>query len=172
MRTTLQMFVALALVGAIGWCTGPSVPAQEATPAGEMEPLTIEILGDAPSPDAPGMTLVLLRATLAPGAALPPHIHPGQLVIAVESGTAGYAIVSPEGQSERGRFGTPTASEVIASGPEVLLGPGEWIVEQPGIVHTARNAGEEPLVLLISGLVTAGEPFVQLVETEMATPVP
>jgi quercetin dioxygenase-like cupin family protein len=51
-----------------------------------------------------------------------------------------------------------------------MLGPGEWIIEEPGIVHTARNAGDEPLVLLISGLVTADEPLVQLVETNMATP--
>jgi quercetin dioxygenase-like cupin family protein len=116
------------------------------------------------------MLLVLLRATLAPGASLPAHVHPGQLVIAVESGTAAYAILSPDGQSGRGRFGTPTATQVITSGPEVLLGPGEWIIEEPGIVHTARNAGEEPLVLLISGLVTADEPFVQLVATAMATP--
>jgi quercetin dioxygenase-like cupin family protein len=116
------------------------------------------------------MLLVLLRATLAPGAGLPAHIHPGQLVIYVESGTAGYAILSEEGQSGRGRVGTPVASEVITPGTEVLLGPGEWIIEEPGIVHTARNAGDEPLVLLLSGLVAADEPIVQLVETGIATP--
>ena len=90
--------------------------------------------------------------------------------VGVESGTAGYAIVDEEGESGRGRFGTPTASEVITPGPEVLLGLGEWIIEEPGIEHTARNAGDEPLVLLISVLGTADEPIVQLVETAMATP--
>ncbi len=170
MRQTLLTVVVLGLVVVAGLFTAKGVPAQEATPTGEPAPLTLEALGSAPSPDAPGMLLILLRATLAPGAGLPPHVHPGQFVIAVESGTAGYAIVDEEGVSGRGRAGTPTATESITPGPEVLLGPGEWIIEEPGIVHTARNAGEEPLVLLISGLVTADEPLVQLVEEAMATP--
>jgi quercetin dioxygenase-like cupin family protein len=170
MRQTLVTVVVLSLVGALAWFTVPGVLAQEATPTAEAAPITIESLGSAPSPDAPGMMLVLLRATLAPGAGLPPHVHPGQLVIAVESGTAGYAIVAEEGESGRGRIGTPTAAEVITPGTEVLLGPGEWIIEEPGVVHTARNAGNEPLVLLISGLVAPNEPLVQLAETGMATP--
>ena len=170
MRPTPLTVAILVLVGILGLFTVQGVPAQEATPAGEVAPLTIEALGSAPSPDAPGMLLILLRATLAPGAGLPPHVPPGQFVIAVESGTAGYAIVDEEGESGRGRFGTPTATESITPGVEVLLGPGEWIIEEPGIVHTARNAGEEPLVLLISGLVTADEPLVQFVEEAMATP--
>ena len=170
MRKTLVMVVVLSLVGAFGVFTVQGLPAQEATPAGEAAPIVIESLGGAPSPDAPGMMLVLLRATLALGAGLPAHVHPGQLIVAVESGTAGYSIVSEEGESGRGRFGTPIAAEVITPGTEVLLGPGEWIVEEPGIVHTARNAGNEPLVLLISGLVTADDPFVELVVTDMTTP--
>ena len=170
MHKTLVTVIVLGLVAVLGLFTGRAISAQEATPAGEVAPIVIETLGGAPSPDAPGMMLVLLRATLAPGAGLPDHVHPGQLIVAVESGTAGYAIVSEEGESGRGRFGTPIAAEVITPGTEVLLGPGEWIVEEPGIVHTARNAGDEPLVLLISGLVTADDPFVELVETDMATP--
>ena len=170
MRQTLLTVVVLGLVGVLGMFAVQGVPAQEATPAAEVAPLTLESLGSAPSPDAPGMLLVLLRATLAPGAGLPAHVHPGQFIVAVESGTAAYAIVDEEGESGRGRYGTPTATEVITPGPEVLLGPGEWIIEEPGIVHTARNAGDEPLVLLISGLVAADEPLVQLMETDMATP--
>jgi quercetin dioxygenase-like cupin family protein len=170
MRKTLVTIVVLSIVGALSLFTVQGIPAQETTPAGEAPPLILESLGSAPSPDAPGMMLVLLRATLAPGAGLPAHVHPGQFIVAVESGTAAYSIVSEEGESGRGRFGTPTASEVITPGPEVMLGPGEWIIEEPGIVHTARNAGEEPLVLLISGLVAADEPLVQLAETAMATP--
>ena len=170
MRQQVISTLVLSLVSALALFPSLTVPAQEATPAGDASGLTIEALGSAPSPDAPGMLLVLLRATLAPGSGLPPHIHPGQLVIYVESGTAGYAILSEEGQSGRGRAGTPVASEVITPGTEVLLGPGEWIIEEPGIVHTARNAGDEPLVLLLSGLVAADEPIVQLVETEKATP--
>jgi hypothetical protein len=43
-------------------------------------------------------------------------------------------------------------------------------VEEPGVAHIARNAGDEPLVLLVAALVTADEPFLQLMETGMATP--
>jgi quercetin dioxygenase-like cupin family protein len=163
-------FIVLSLSGVLSLFTVQSARAQEATPTGEVAGLTIDMLGSAPSPDAPGLVLVLLRATLAPGAGLPAHKHPGQLMIAIESGTAAYAILSPEGVSGHGRFGTPSATDVIAPGAEVLLGPGEWIVEEPGVVHTSRNAGDEPLVLLISGLVAADEPFVQLVEMGRATP--
>ncbi len=170
MRHTLLKVVVLGLVGALGLFTVRGTPAQEATPAGEAAPLTIESLGSAPSPDAPGMLLVLLRAMLAPGAGLPAHVHPGQFIVAVESGTAAYAIVDDEGESGRGRYGTPTATEVITPGPEVLLGPGEWIIEEPGIVHTFRNPGDEPLVLLVSGLIRADEPFLQPIDIGMATP--
>ena len=168
----LKTIAVLCLLGILGLLTVQGVPGQEGTPGAEPPPLLIESLGSAPSPDAAGMLLVLLRATLAPGAEMPPHTHPGQLVIAVEAGTAGYAIVDEAGESLRGVTGTPTATAVIPSGTEVLLGPGEWLVEEPGVVHTARNAGEEPLVLLISGLVAADEPFVQMVETEAAAPAP
>ena len=46
----------------------------------------------------------------------------------------------------------------------VVQGPGEV-----GLVIAADD-GDEPLVLLISGLVAADEPLVQLVGTDMATP--
>src|SRR5918998_3748966 len=116
LRKTLMTVVVLGIVAALALFTVQGIPAQEGTPAGEAAPITLESLGSAPSPDAPGMLLVLLRATLAPGAGLPAHVHSGQFVVAVESGTAAYSIVSEEGESGRGRFGTPTASEVITPG--------------------------------------------------------
>ena len=149
--------------------TGQSVPAQEATPAGEVPPLLIESLGSAPSPDAPGMLLVLLRATLAPGAGLPAHVHPGQLLLSVESGTLGYTILG-EGQSLRAGAGTPTAAEVIAPDTEATFGPGEWFVYEAGTVHMDRNPGNEPAVVLITGLVAADQPFLIPVDMAMATP--
>jgi quercetin dioxygenase-like cupin family protein len=167
MHLTLMTLVLLSLIGG-GLRAAPGVPAQDATPAVEEAALTIEPLGSAPAADAPGMTLLLLRATIAPGAGLPPHVHPGQLIVAVESGTAAYTIVSEQGAAGRGRAGTPTATEVILPGTEVLLEPGEWIIEEPGVVHAAHNPGDEPLVLLVSGLVASDEPFLQPIE--MATP--
>src|SRR3712207_1527052 len=169
-RTPLA-FVPLGLIVVFALFTAQGVPAaQEATPAGEAPPVVLESLGSAPSPHAPGMQLALLRATIAPGFVAPPHVHPGQLVVAVESGSVAYTSLDEEGESGRGRFGTPTAAEVISPGTEVLLGPGEWIIEEPGIVHTFRNPGDEPLVLLVSGLLAEGEPFLQPVDIGVATP--
>ncbi len=36
------------------------------------------------------MELVLRRTTIAPGGGLPPHSHPGSIVIVVDAGTWGY----------------------------------------------------------------------------------
>jgi quercetin dioxygenase-like cupin family protein len=171
MRPTLLTSVLLGLIVTVSLLTAPGVPAaQEATPPGEAAPIILESLGSAPSPDAPGMQLALLRATIAPGVVAPPHVHPGQLIVAVESGSVAYTILDEEGESGRGRFGTPTATEAIPPRTEVMLGPGEWIIEEPGIVHTFRNPGNEPLVLLVSALIAPNEPFLQPVDIGMATP--
>ncbi len=170
MRQLLRAFVPLGFVAGITLLTVQGVPAQNATPTGEAAPIVLESLGSAPSPDAPGMVLALLRARIAPGAVAPPHVHPGQLIVAVEAGSVAYTILDEEGESGRGWFGTPLATEVIPAGTEVLLGPGEWIVEEPGIVHTFRNPGDEPLVLLVSALVAADEEFLQPIDLGIATP--
>ena len=172
MRRLLLAFVLLGLVVTLGLLTMPSVPAaQEGTPSGEAAPVTLETLGSVPATDAPGMLLVSLRLTLGAGAVVPAHYHPGQLVVTVESGTLGYTILG-EGQSLRAGAGTPTAAEVIAPDTEVTLGPGEWFVYEAYVVHMDRNPGNEPAVILISGLVAADEPFLIPVDMDMdmATP--
>ena len=59
---------------------------------------------------------------------------------------------------------------MITAGTEVMLGPGEWIIEEPNIVHTVRNAGDEPLVLFVSALTAADQPLLQPMDMDMATP--
>jgi quercetin dioxygenase-like cupin family protein len=170
MRRLLLACVLLGLVVTLGLLTMPSVPAaQEGTPSGEAAPVTLETLGSAPATDAPGMLLVSLRLTLAAGAVVPAHFHPGQLVVTVESGTLGYTILG-EGQSLRAGAGTPTAAEVIAPDTEATFGPGEWFVYEAGTVHMDRNPGNEPAVVLITGLVAADQPFLIPVDMDMATP--
>ncbi len=170
MRRLLLAFVLLGLVVTLGLLTMPSVPAaQEGTPSGEVAPVTLETLGSVPATDAPGMLLVSLRLTLAPGAVVPAHYHPGQLVVTVESGTLGYTILG-EGQSMRAGAGTPTAAEVIAPDTEATFGPGEWFVYEAGTVHMDRNPGNDPAVVLITGLVAADQPFLIPVDMAMATP--
>src|ERR671911_2404063 len=170
MRRIVLTFVLLSSVVWLGLLTGQGVPAaQEATPAGAAAPVTLEMLASAPAADAPGMLQVLFRLTLAPGAVVPAHVHPGQLVVSVESGTLGYTVLG-EGQSLRAAAGTPTAAEVIAPDTEATFGPGEWFVYEAGTVHMDRNPGNEPAVVLITGLVAADEPFLIPVAMDMATP--
>ena len=170
MRRLLLACVLLGLVVTLGLLTMPSVPAaQEGTPSGAAAPVTLETLGSVPATDAPGMLLVLLRVTLAPGAVVPAHYHPCQLLVSVESGTLGYTILG-EGQSMRAGAGTPTAAEVIAPDTEATFGPGEWFVYEAGTVHMDRNPGNEPAVVLITGLVAADQPFLIPVDMAMATP--
>ena len=170
MRRIVLTLVLLSSVVGLGLLTGQGVPAaQEATPPGEAAPVTLEMLASAPATDAPGMLQVLARVTLAPGAVVPAHIHPGQLLVTVDSGTLGYTILG-EGQSLRAGAGTPTAAEVIAPDTEVSLGPGEWFVYEAGTVHMDRNPGNEPAVVLITGLVAADQPFLIPVDMAMAAP--
>ena len=170
MRRIVLTFVLLSSVVGLGLLTGPGEPAaQEATPPGAAAPVTLEMLASAPATDAPGMLQVLARVTLAPGAVVPAHVHPGQLLVTVESGTLAYTILG-EGQSMRAGAGTPTAAEVIAPDTEATFGPGEWFVYEAGTVHMDRNPGNEPAVVLITGLVAADQPFLIPVDMDMATP--
>jgi len=176
MRRTLLTLVLLGLVVGLSLLTMPASPAaQEATPMGEASPsadhspIFLEVLGSALTTEVPNKRLTLLRLTLAPGASMFAHTHPGQLVVAIESGTMIYTVLNGDGASVRGGAGTPIAEEVIPPGTETTFGPGEFLVEPPGVAHTYRNPGEEPVVLLISALV-GFDVFFQPVETPVATP--
>jgi quercetin dioxygenase-like cupin family protein len=159
------LIVGLALLGSRAFAG-----AQEATPSGGAAPIVVESLGSVPAPDAPGKVLVLLRVTLAPGAIVPTHVHPGQLVVAVESGAFALTPLRGQGRVLRADAGTPTAAEEVAQGTEVTFQAGDWFVEPPDSVHSARNPGDTPTVLLISGLVAADQPI--LMPMEMGTPAP
>jgi quercetin dioxygenase-like cupin family protein len=176
MRRTSLTVVLLGLVVGVGLFTVPATPAaQEATPSPEASPsadhtpIFLELLGSALTTEVPNKRLTLMRLTLAPGASMFAHTHPGQLVVAIESGTLAYTILSGDTASVRAAAGTPTAEEVIPPGTETIFGPGEFLVEPPGVAHTYRNPGDEPVVLLISALV-GFDVFFQPVETPVATP--
>ncbi len=159
-RAALCGFGGLSLAALLA--TRPSAAvAQDATPAGS-EPITFALLGSGPTSSAPGLELTLRRTTLAPGAVLPDHTHPGALVIFVESGAFGYSPLDGTVQMTRAAVdGTVTPPEIPAMGAEVVLEAGDWLfVEDPG--DAFRNAGEDDVVLLVAGLTRIGEPFTTL----------
>jgi quercetin dioxygenase-like cupin family protein len=143
-----------------------TIGAQEATPAAQ--PIVDELLGHGLPADAPGKVLQLERVTIAPGAAIPTHIHPGAYVIYVESGDFGFTLT--KGEAEITHAGA-TSGEPIAAGTEVIAHAGDALFEIGGVVHSARNAGDTPVVVLTAALLAAGQPSLQPTNAE-GTPMP
>ncbi len=155
---------------------GLSAAAQEATPPPLTETVGVvgNILGAGQPTSTPGMELVLRRTTIAPGGGIPPHSHPGSIVIVVDAGTWGYTPLGGTIQLTRAAVaGTPTPAEEVPIGTEVILTKGDALfVEDPQ--DEIRNAGEDDVVLLIAALTPVGVPFqTMLGDTDMeGTPAP
>jgi quercetin dioxygenase-like cupin family protein len=157
---TVVALVCIVAVFAVGRVAS-GVAQESATPTGPA-PITIQTLGSGQPSNSPGNAILLLRITLQPGAAFPPHIHPGALVIAVESGDFAFTVFKGEADATRAiATGTPEPTEKLTAGQEVVFHAGDEIFEQAGVVHTARNAGNTPAVVLVAGLVDPTQPFLQ-----------
>jgi quercetin dioxygenase-like cupin family protein len=136
---------------------GRRVPSRpEAAP----EPSIVRtLLGQTEPTVAEGETLGLWQYVIPAGAELAPHTHPGDQVARIVSGMLTYEVVSGEAQVLR-RDG---ASETVGAGSSVTLVPGDTVVESPGMVHFASNAGRRPVVIISATLFETG--------AEPATPV-
>lgn len=176
-RSCIVVVGVMALFGAM---TSP-LAAQSATPiAGvELAPgVVAEVFAGVPSVRAPGQTLYVVRLTFQPDRDIFPHSHPGTTLFAVESGTLGWTLVEGTAHVVRGAAAGGTATEdLTAPGTEVILNPGDAIYYEDDVVHTSRNAGEGPAVVLVGLLLEAGQPLLMPAGTpmagmEMATPTP
>ena len=145
-------------------------PTAAGTPEGSAAGVTVEVLGAAPP--APGQVQTLLRLTFEPGAALPLHANPGATIAFVESGA--LALTAVTGVAEVTRVldpgdpaglppatpgpGTPPPAtptletEAVVVGAEADLVAGESLAFGPDLIHGFRNDGDEPAVLLLTGL--------------------
>lgn len=140
--------------------------AQSTPPAtGCVNGVTVEPLARGLPSSAEGKALSLLRVTFAPGGSIIGlHAHPGSLVLSIESRVLGYTIQEGEVKIQRAATdGTPGAVEPLTPGEEVLLNPGDALFEE-GVIHSARNTGDVPTVVLVAGLMAADEAFTQCVE--------
>ena len=151
----------VALVGA-----RQATPAAGA-PAAGLPGVTSEVLGRTDPAEALGRELALGRVTLAPGAVIPPHEHPGTQLATIVAGELTYTVLTNEVQLARASAGggTAAATEGIAAGETVAIRPGDVVVEVPGAIHTARNNGDEPVVILLSTLFPIGATRTQFVGT-------
>ncbi len=171
-RASLVPILACALLAAIfgGWrIAGETAPvaAIQGTPAG-LPGVTSEVLGSGAADAAPGHELAVGRVTIAPGATIPPHVHPGTQVATIISGELTYTVLSgaiPVTAADAG--GSDDPPRLVAAGETVVLRAGYSVAEQPGAAHTAHNAGSEPVVILLATLFPTGERRTILVD---ATP--
>ena len=108
---------------------------------------------------APGKTLGLSRVTVAPGASLPLHRHPGTQTAYIARGALTYTVV--EGSVTVRRGNPETGARVvrtIASGQTAMIRAGTWIVERPGTIHQAANRGDGQIVIWLATLFRSGAP--------------
>ncbi len=108
---------------------------------------------------APGRTLVLSRVVVEPGAKLALHHHLGTQVARVQSGVLRYtvrrgSVVIRRGESDQ----QPQIVRRIKAGQTGSIRAGEWIVEQPSVIHQAANEGPTPIVIYLATLLQKGAP--------------
>jgi quercetin dioxygenase-like cupin family protein len=99
------------------------------------------------------------RVVVEPGARLALHHHLGTQVARVQSGVLGYtvrrgSVVVRSGESDQ----SPQVVRRIGAGQTGSIRAGEWIVEQPSVIHQAANRGTEPVVIYLATLLEKGAP--------------
>jgi quercetin dioxygenase-like cupin family protein len=158
LRRPVGRVVAIAAVVLLLGVLPARLFAQSATPMASpaMQSVTVEMLGSGMPNNAPGLSLELQRVTLQPGAAVPNHVHPGAYVITVQSGQFGFTVVKGEVQFTKAGSTTP---QTISAGTDVIGQAGDTFFEQGGVVHSARNAGSTPTVVLAAALLDPRMPF-------------
>jgi quercetin dioxygenase-like cupin family protein len=90
---------------------------------------------------APGREVIQVRVDFAPGAAFPPHSHPGEEIAYVIEGLLEYQV---DGQ------------------PPVTLKAGEVLFIPAGKIHAAKNVGGGNAAELATYIVEKGKPLVVL----------
>lgn len=150
----LTLTATLAVLSGCGGSSSTSAEQTSSEPAGaERIPLAVGLRPRG----APGRELELSRVTIPPGVALPVHHHAGTQVAYVEQGSLSFRVVegsvkvmsSPPGER-------PKVARRVSAGESTTIERGEWIVEQPEVIHQGANETEEPIELLLSTLFERG----------------
>jgi quercetin dioxygenase-like cupin family protein len=135
--------------------------------------ITSEVLGRGEPARPLQDELALGRVVIEPGAAIPEHEHPGTQLAVIMSGELTYTVLTDDvpvtRASDTVAAGSPVPEEIVTAGNTVILRAGDSVLEQPGAFHRARNAGDEPVVILLATLFASGQPRTIFVG---ATPTP
>ncbi|MGV2830663.1 cupin domain-containing protein [Myxosarcina sp. GI1(2024)] len=106
-------------------------------------------------PDAlEGKILELVRYTIPSGVVLSPHSHPGLQIEQIELGVLTYTVI--EGTAKVIRANKHTQS--LQAGQTTYLYSGDSLTEPAGMVHSARNETNSPIILYSSSLFEINQP--------------
>ena len=121
--------------------------------------VTREALASAGHPrGADHRTLGLSKVTVMPGTTLALHHHPGTQIGYVQSGVLTYTVEHGSVTVRSGDSSAPHVVRRITSSHAARLHAGQWIVEQPGMVHRAANRTGRRVVILLATLFSTGAP--------------
>ena len=109
-------------------------------------------------PGAPKRTLGLSRVVVMPGARLASHHHPGAQLGYIAEGTLTYTVETGSAVVLKGPGDDATVVKRLKPGDTYRVKAGQWLREEQGEVHHARNAGTVPIVIYLSTLFRTGQP--------------
>jgi quercetin dioxygenase-like cupin family protein len=174
-RTALLKVSASGLAAAILLRGIGHAGAQDASPTPTYAAgVTAEILGRIEPPGAPGYTLQLVRVTFAPDAVVAAHRHSGGTVTTQMSGSHAFTVLEGSARLIRAGAATPVASadagEPMQLGQEYTIAPGDVMIFDEMVIHTAHNPTADPAVLMEAQLRASDRPLTEFVP-DLATPV-
>ncbi len=158
---TAFLFVAGCGGSSGGTRSAKAAPGTAAVSTTAAAPVVKDLLASATDPPAaPGRTLTLIRYTIAPGAQLAAHVHPGVQLASIQSGSLSYTVVSGTAMVKRAATATP---EAVTGPTTTTLGPGDEVEEKGDMVHFGANRTTSPVVILATLLTESGRDLAVLV---------
>jgi quercetin dioxygenase-like cupin family protein len=108
---------------------------------------------------AKGRTLALSSVTIPAHSQLPLHHHTGTQVAYIDAGTLTYTVKTGSVTVYKGAAdGTQKVVRKISAGHTGLIKQGQWLVEQPTVVHRAANNGNGTILIHLATLLPNGDP--------------
>ena len=108
---------------------------------------------------AKGRTLGLSRVTIPPHVRLGLHHHAGTQIAYIQKGTLTYFVRTGTVKVYRGAADEhPRVVRRVTGGHSGKVFAGEWVIEQPHVIHFGANNGSTPVVILLATLFTNGSP--------------
>jgi quercetin dioxygenase-like cupin family protein len=153
-RPSRSIRMLAVLVAAVALAAGAT-----AILAASVAPVVRDPLASVDNPlGGKGRTLGLSRVTIPPGAQIALHHHSGTQVAYIDRGVLTYAVRTGSVSVMQGAAGSATLVRRISAGQHGVIKAGQWIVEQPGTIHRAGNAGSTTVVIYLATLFPIGSP--------------